>query len=283
MTIADEFLQLMEKIGKTCKLPAVREIHIASGDGSPDKSSKFGALVLDDDTVGLTYVGLGDTLRALQNRPEIDDWVGHSPVEVAQLYGKKEDWQRCLGMAAINAISQFVFRNSDYQFTDAGGTMDLLNLKKSDRVGMVGFFPPLVEKIRGLGVPLTVIELDPKWLQQEYDFEVTLDSSRLQGCNKILMTGTILINQTIDDLLVHTAGAEEISIVGPTVGCLPDPLFRRGVTVIGGLEVLDNDRFLTLWRAQAHWRETTRRYTLDQDNYQGFESLLWTDNPGVVK
>ena len=283
MTIASEFLQLMERIEQTCELPVVRAIHIASGDDFPDKSSKFGALVLDDNTVGLTYVGLGDTLQALQNRPEIEDWVGHSPVEVAQLYGEKEDWQRCLGMAAINAISQFVLRSSDYQFIDAGGTMDLLSLKESDRVGMVGYFPPLVEKIRGLGIPLTVIELDPKWLQQEYDFEVTLDSSRLQGCNKILMTGTILINQTIDDLLAHTTGAEVISIVGPTVGCLPDPLFRRGVTMIGGLEVLDKSEFLTLWRAQEHWRETTRRYTLDQNNYKGFESLLWTDTPGVLK
>ena len=283
MTIADDFLELMDRVGQTCELPVVQHIYIASGSGSVDKSSKFGALVLEDETVGLTYVGLGDTLQELQNRRQIDGWRGCSPVEVAQLYRQKEDWKRCLGMAAINAISQFVFRNSDYQFTDAGGTMDLLRLSESDRVGMVGYFPPLVEKIRGLGIPLTVIELDSKWLQRDGDFEVTLDPACLQGCNKVLMTGTILINQTIDDLLVYTSAADVISIVGPTVGCLPDPLFQRGVTVVGGLEILDKDEFLSLWRAQKQWRETTRRYTLDKENYQGFNSLLWTGNSHLVR
>ncbi|NIX00505.1 MAG: hypothetical protein GWN13_20090, partial [Phycisphaerae bacterium] len=86
-----------------------------------------------------------------------------------------------------------------------------------------------------------------QWLQQDEAFEVTLSPERLKACNKIICTGTVLVNQTIDDLLPWFVNAEQISIVGPTVGCLPDPLFDRGITHLGGSVVLDKTRFIKLW------------------------------------
>ena len=140
---------------------------------------------------------------------------------------------------------------------------------------MVGFFPPLVEQVRQMGLPLTVIELDEQWLQQDGQFVVTLEPEKLNDCSKIICTGTVLVNQTIDDLLPHFGNARQIFIVGPTVGCLPDPLFERGITQLGGCAVLNTARFLSLWTAQEKWRDSTRRYVLSRGSaYPGFLQLL---------
>lgn len=275
MSIATDYLRLVETIAKRLTIPSVQSIHIAALQEDPDKSSKFGAMVLSDGTVGLTYTDLDGALSALQDRAKTDPLIQASPVEIAKLYVGQSGWQRSLGMAAINAISQVVFKRSGYIPPIADKTINDLALENGDYVGMVGFFPPLVEQIRTLGLPLTVVELDERWLQSADGLYVTLDPEHLRDCNKIVCTGTALINQTIDALMQHCGHAEQIFIVGPTTGCLPDPLFDRGVTLLGGCSVVDTERFIELWTRQEKWRGTTRRYVLSKGKgYPGYQSLL---------
>jgi uncharacterized protein (DUF4213/DUF364 family) len=275
MTIATDYLQLMQTIGSKLPIPLVREIHIAPYATDVAKSSKFGALVLTDGTVGLTYTGLDDDLLVLQDRSKYESLVNESPVQIASLYIMEEGWQKVLGMAAINAISQYLFKSGGYSIPTGGKTVTHLALDKGDHVGMVGYFPPLVEQVRAMGLPLTVIELDERWLQNDDQFEVTLEPEKLKDCSKIICTGTVLVNQTIDDLLPHFGNAKQIFIVGPTVGCLPDPLFDRGITQLGGCTVLDSAQFLRLWATQEKWRDSTRRYVLSRDStYPGCLQLL---------
>ena len=275
MGIASDYLQLMQTIGAKLQIPPVQEIHIAPFESDPEKSSKFGALVLTDGTVGLTYTGLDDDLLVLQDRCKYESLLDESPVQIASLYTKEEGWQKVLGMAAINAISQYLFNRGGYSPPAGGKTVTHLELDKGDHVGMVGFFPPLVEQVRQMGLPLTVIELDERWLQKDGQFEVTLEPEKLNDCSKIICTGTVLVNQTIDDLLPHFRNARQIFIVGPTVGCLPDPLFDRGITRLGGCIVLDTVQFLGLWTAQEKWRDSTRRYVLSRDStYPGCLQIL---------
>jgi len=94
----------------------------------------------------------------------------------------------------------------------------------------------LVGQIRTNGTRLTVLELDQYWLQEADEFLVTLDSEHLRECNKVVCSGTVLANQTIDSVLQHCRGAAQTLIAGPTVGCLPKPLFDRGLTHLAATE-----------------------------------------------
>ena len=67
MSIASDYLRLIETIAERLTIPRVKSVHIGALQDHPEKSSKFGALVLTDGTVGLTYTGLDDTLRELQD------------------------------------------------------------------------------------------------------------------------------------------------------------------------------------------------------------------------
>ena len=274
MGIASDYLRLMQRIDAKLEIPPVQDICIAPFDPDPTKSSKFGALVLADGTVGPTYTGLGDDLQVLQDRSLYESLLSAPAVQVASMYGEEAGWQKVLGMAAINAVSQYLFAQAHYTPPSGGKTVSHLALEPGDHVGMVGFFPPLVAQVRELGLPLTVLELDERWLQQEGEFEVTLAPEKLELCSKIICTGTVLVNQTIDDLLPHFSNARQIFIVGPTVGCLPDPLFDRGITQLGGSAVVDTAQFLHLWEANEKWRDSTRRYVLSRDGYPGCLPLL---------
>jgi hypothetical protein len=275
MSIANDYLDMIQRIGGLLDIPPVRAIHIAPFEADPEKSSKFGAMILTDGTVGLTYTALDGALSDLQDRTKTDKLVNISPVQIAELYVGESGWQRSLGMAAINAVSQFVFKHSGYVLPAMDKTLDMLALQKGDHVGMIGYFPPLVEQVRAQGVPLTVVELNEKWLQRADDFEVTSDLAHLNSCNKVVCTGTVLINQTIDSVMENCGNAEQILIVGPTTGCLPDPLFDRGVTLLGGSIVVDHRKFVQLWAAQEKWRRTTRRYVLRRgEGFPGYQALL---------
>ncbi len=275
MGIASDYLQLIQIIGAKLQIPAVQEIYIAPFESDPKKSSKFGAMVLTDGTVGLTYTGFDDDLLVLQDRCKYESLVNESPVQIADLYTLDESWHKVLGMAAINAISQYLFNRGGYSIPSSGKTVAQLELEEGDHVGMVGFFPPLVKQVREMGLPLTVIERGEQWLQSDDQFEVTLEPEKLNDCSKIICTGTVLVNQTIDDLLPHFSNARQTFIVGPTASCLPDPLFDRGITQLGGCTVMNSVQFTRLWEAQEKWRGSTRRYVLSRDSaYPGCLQLL---------
>lgn len=278
VTIAAEYTALVATIANRLMLPEVASVHVATYQDDPQKSSKFGALVLRDGTVGLTYTGLDDALLTLQDASLYQGLIGDSPLTAARLFTGAAPWQRALGLAAINAISQFTFARCGYALPEAGDTIARLNLHGGDHVGMVGYFPPLVASIRAQSLPLTVIELNPQWWCREKHFEVTDDTTRLQRCSKVVCTGTVLVNHTADAVLQQCTGAQTIMLVGPTMGCLPDPLFARGVTLAGGCTVTDTAAFLERWRRQEKWRRATRRYTLDR-HFPGSLALLQTAVP----
>jgi uncharacterized protein (DUF4213/DUF364 family) len=274
MSIADEYLALADRAAHSLPLPAVRQIYVAGEQGQSGKSSKFGAMVLEDDTVGLTYVDLDECRKELLIALDSNEFIGRSPAKIAPVYAGVQNWQRALGMAAVNAISQCVLRESGYLLTGPDNTLDMLLPEADDHIGMVGYFPPLVEKIRQQNIGLTVIELDEKWIQQEQNFKVTLDSTALNDCNKVICTGTVLINQTLEAILEQAQSADEIYLIGPTMGCLPDPLFKRGVTAIGGREIVDYERFVNMWSAGESWRAASQRYVIRANDYPGIEALL---------
>ncbi len=275
-SVANDYLKIMETIGERIDVPRIASIHVAVFEQDPRGNSKFGAMVLRDGTTGITYTGLDDALLDLQEPSRTGDLLGASPIEVARLYSGELGWQRSLGMAAINAVSQFVLSRGDYELPAMGRTLTQLAVGKGDHIGMVGYFAPLVKQARADGVRVTVLELDEYWLGDDEGVTVTLDPEHLSECNKIVCTGTVMVNGTVDSVLKHCRRATQILMVGPTVGCLPEPLFERGVTMLGGSRVVNTERFLTLWAAKEKWRDASERYVLSAD-YPGLEALLPAD------
>jgi uncharacterized protein (DUF4213/DUF364 family) len=94
-----------------------------------------------------------------------------------------------------------------------------------------------------------VIERNPETLlPEEMPHYVPADRSpKVIGQADILViTGVTLINHTLEGILSAARLDADVAVMGPTAGGLPDPLFKRGVRVVGGVEVTHPDKLLEI-------------------------------------
>ena len=73
------------------------------------------------------------------------------------------------------------------------------------------------------------------------------------------MTSTVLLNDSLDAMLAHCRGARAVAMVGPGAGCLPQPLFDRGITALGGTWVEDGQALAAALRSGAPWSGFARK------------------------
>ena len=273
MSHAEELLALVELAAAALPLPAVAQALFPPDRRGTGKSGEFCALALADGSVGTAFVLLGDTLARLQAHAPAD-YAGRPALEVARLFASGDSVERALGLAAINAVTQHVYRRAGYEPDLAADSLGSLALQPGDRVGMIGYFPPLVPRVRALGLPLTVVELRPELAREEAGLTVTLDPKRLADCNKIVSTSTVLLNDTLDDVLGYCRHADELALIGPSASCFPDPLFARGVTSLGGYWVRDPASFMRRAEALESWGDAGTKSCVRRVDYPGTRALL---------
>jgi uncharacterized protein len=270
---AQELLELVEQAAAASPLPDVAQAFFPPDRRGTGVTGEFCALRLADGSVGAAFVLLGDTRARLQRRAP-GELVGRPAQEVARLFAGDDPVERALGLAAVNAVTQHVFRRAGYEPDLAADSLGSLQLKPGDRVGMIGYFPPLVPRVRALGLPLTVVELRPELAKEEPGLIVTLDPRRLADCNKIVSTSTVLLNDTLEDILARCRHAEALALVGPSASCFPDPLFARGVTSLGGYWVLDPAAFMRRAEALEPWGDAGKKSSVQRSAYPGTRALL---------
>lgn len=273
MSAVTELLALVDRAAAGLALPAVAQAAFPPKRSTDSLQGEFCALRLADGSVGTAFVLLGDTLARLQERAP-GDLAGRSAHEVAHLFAGKDSVGRALGLAAINAITQHVFRRAGYEPDLAADSLGALAIGPGDHVGMVGYFAPLVGRVRALGLPLTVVELRGDLVREEPGLSVTLDPQRLTGCNKIMSTSSVLLNDTLEDILSCCRHAQALALIGPSASCFPDPLFARGVTTMGGYWVREPEVFMRRAAALKSWGDAGAKSCLQRTGYLGTEALL---------
>ena len=103
---------------------------------------------------------------------------------------------------------------------------------------------------------------------------MTLDAHELRHCDKVIATGTLVLNDTLDAMLALCSQARWIALIGPSMGCLPDALFARGVTLMGGSWVLDGAAYVDALRRGDVRAGLAQKVAITPAGYPGFEALL---------
>lgn len=237
----------------------------------PGKDGEFCAVQLDDGSVGIAFVLLGRTLEQLHGGFRE---TGLPAAERVRGYASDDLAARTLGLATINALARRLYERAGYVPADSVDSFGSLGLRRGDRLGMVGHFSSLIREARALGVPVTVLELRPELVREEPGLVVTLDAGRLAGCNKLVSTSTLLLNDTFERVSESWRGADAVAIVGPSAGCPPDPLFAAGVSSVGTAWVVEPGPFLARLAAGAGWGASSRKVTLTPTDYPGLDALL---------
>ena len=69
---------------------------------------------------------------------------------------------------------------------------------------------------------------------------------QIRKSDLLIITGVTLLNHTLEWILERARPDTEIALMGPTASMLPDPLFDRGVNMVGGVRVKKPDELLDL-------------------------------------
>jgi uncharacterized protein (DUF4213/DUF364 family) len=272
--VVADLLGIIESVDQRLTVPTVARVYVPDPQPDPSRNAEFGVVSLMDGSAGLFYAWLGDSQAGLAERYANNSFVAMPAVELARYYAGADDNARSLGLAAISAISQFVIKSANYRLDTNTDSMAQLSFAPGDRVGMIGFFPSLVERLCSRGIAVIVIEKKKHLIRREDLLEVTLDSARLRTCNKILCTGATLINASLDAMLRYCDGAERLAMIGPTASCLPDVLFQRGFDVVGGALVVNLAVLLARQTAGQTFGDSVVKYCIRKEAYPGFQQLL---------
>ena len=193
---------------------------------------------------------------------------------MARRYVSDRGIWKTLGFAAANALSRCLFDRAGFRPDDSSDSIGHLNPQPGDHIGMIGKFTPLLGRIIDSGARLTIVELKPELAGEHDGYRVTLDAEELSDCSKVVSTSMLLLNDTLDRMIACCHNARCFAMVGPSAGCLPDALFARGVTLLGGSWVKDRDGFTAALRSGESLSDYASKFALTVDAYPGFDALL---------
>ena len=157
-----------------------------------------------------------------------------------------------IGVATLNALSQLIIETDDrpeYQIVKEVDGFDLLKIQPEETVSLIGAFGPYIRRLKMMGNPLFIIEKNPQALRSDemkYFKSESEMPSALKKSDVVIITGTVIVNHTIDNILSFITNGQRTAIIGPTASMIPDAFFKRGVHVMAGVRIKEPDLMIKI-------------------------------------
>jgi uncharacterized protein (DUF4213/DUF364 family) len=201
----------------------------------------YTAVLLNDGNLGLAYTfhSKGE-YHSCCNAPDSGSLKWRKAQDIVNFSLSENLLESSIGIATVNALV-----NKHIDNVIEGDILEVVKPHKEDTVGMVGFFGPLIDPLKKSVKKVHIFEeknipdysdVNPKEKIPEI----------LPHCSFIIVSATTLINKTIDLLLPLAHKAREITIVGASTPLLSSVFSKRGVTMLSGIQAVDNERVLQI-------------------------------------
>jgi uncharacterized protein len=160
--------------------------------------------------------------------------------------------RRGVGIATLNALAELCWERRPHPGVELLRGLDAFDansFRPNDQTVVVGAFVPFLKELKRRGQSFLVLEKDPDTLKaSEMPFYRPAETARevVPQADVLLMTGTTLLNDTLEDLLSWAKPEARVTVVGPTVGLRPDAFLARGADYLGGVRITQPDEFLDL-------------------------------------
>jgi len=139
-----------------------------------------------------------------------------------------------IGLAAINSLLEV----DEGAAAQVNAAAVLAERGRGKSVAIVGRFP-FIARLRAEVGQLWVIEQRPL----PGEFPAAAAGELLGRADVVAITGSAIINHTIDDLLTRCRMGAEVMVLGPSTPLSP-VLFQHGVTLVSGTCVVDESAVL---------------------------------------
>jgi uncharacterized protein (DUF4213/DUF364 family) len=177
---------------------------------------------------------------------------GRPAFDLAQEAVGENGIRRAIGIAAMNALADTCWSRRPHPETELRlgiDAFDATDIRPGDKVVVVGAFVPFLRELKRRHQPYLVLEQDRDTLKaDELPFFRPAEQASIvvPEADVLLITGTTLINDTLEELLALAQPSARVTMVGPTVSLLPDALLSRGADILGTVRVTAPDAFLDM-------------------------------------
>ena len=276
MSIIADSLNLARDIAGQMTFPAPSGLYLPEREDSPEIRDEFGLLFLENGVVAPFYASLPGALDTLWLRFPGSTSKLPPLMELISLFPEEDPAYKAIALGAFNAMGQHLMKQAGLLplRADQDASMGSADPRPGERVGMVGYFCPLIDKLLARGVEVLVIEKQPGRVELRPGLTLSENPADLADCRVVLCTAATLINDSLDDIIAHCAAAENFSLIGPSGSGLPDILFARGVDAVGGVYFPNQNTLDERLRNRESWGNAGQKYQLTPRNYPGYKALL---------
>lgn len=218
----------------------------------------FTGVKLNTGQAGVAFTPIGEIPEAVccpktaARMPEAGKIVGR-PVSTLLGYALDENvLKAAIGVAAVNALSQYLWQKQGadgYTFLYEKDALDEIDFTRARTVSLVGAFTPFIRLLKKMPCQLYILEKNAKALKaDEMAYYRPPEAARetLAVSDVAILTGTTIVNHTIDELLTYPPAGCQVVLAGPTASMVPVAFFKRGVNFIGGIEITHPDKTLDI-------------------------------------
>jgi uncharacterized protein (DUF4213/DUF364 family) len=194
---------------------------------------------------GLASTLTGDKPHGHESVADVGDLLHKTAGELAQYALSENPLEASLGVAAINSLLEV----DDRPAVEANAYEALAREGKGKNIALVGHFP-FIPKLQQAAANLWVIEQSPS--PGEHPAEAAGDF--IPRADLVAITGTALINHTLESLLALCSPEAQVMILGPSTPLSP-LLFDYGADLISGTQVVDEAAVLRTVSQGAIFRQ----------------------------
>lgn len=190
------------------------------------------AVELDNGFIGVSYILRKGLQGGCSVFPYGQQLIGQAaPGAAAWAVSGGDNVQRAIGTAVLAAASQGqTLLDSETADRPFG-----IELRSSDTVGMIGNIAPVAEMIRPRVKKIHLFDEGKEKCASETPLLPLEQQPRLlPECDLVLLTGTTMINGSVDGLLKLCSGAREVVMIGASTPIFPAAFADSAVTVLAG-------------------------------------------------
>ncbi len=254
-------LKILKDELKGRDIPETREVLIGK---------KFIAILLEG------YLGTGYAPR--KDTPTCNVFKGagtlhkSSAIDLAEFASSGDPFERAIGVAALNALSQYLIDENKgrYNYYSNLNILKLLPLSPENKVGMVGVIGPFIEYLNKNSAEFIVVDDNPAIPvgKTKQGYIISHDIESIENVDILLMTGSTIIEHSLEGPLNAAKNARFKVVIGPTASWIPDIGFDLGLNAVCGMkfrEPLKAFRTIMQGGGTMYFANYADKYTLTKE------------------
>ncbi len=218
----------------------------------------FTGVKLSTGHAGVAFTPIGEVPEAVccpttaARMPQAGNLEGNPISEIIKYALDPNVVKSAIGVATLNAVSQLILESTngmEYQMVRDQDGFNLLNIQPHETVSLIGAFGPYIRRLKMMGNPFFIIEKNSQTLrldEMKYFRSESEMREALEISGVVILTGTAIVNHTIDPILTLLRNGIRAAIIGPTASMIPDAFFKRGVHVMAGVQILKPDLMIKI-------------------------------------